>query len=189
MTAAQTVAITSTESTSTTDTPVATNTSVTSPQTPVTGFAASHPGIATQQTAPAMPAGSVLTQVGSVLGGILLLILFAAWLVRRLGFAPQARNNKLLNVRASCQVGQRERVVIVEVDNTWLVLGVTAQQVTPLHTLTRPPDDETSTALSSDAGKPADFRQLLNTYLLNKKPLLNKNSLLNKKSKPPEKSA
>lgn len=77
-----------------------------------------------------MPAG-VLTQVGSALGGILLLILFVAWLVRRLGFAPQARNSKLLNVRASCQVGQRERVVIVEVDDTWLVLGVTAQQVTP----------------------------------------------------------
>ncbi|MFL4555317.1 flagellar biosynthetic protein FliO [Yersinia kristensenii] len=177
MTAAQTVAITSTESTSTADTPV------TMLQAPVTGFAASHPGIATQQTAPAMPAGSVLTQVGSVLGGILLLILFAAWLVRRLGFAPQARNNKLLNVRASCQVGQRERVVIVEVDNTWLVLGVTAQQVTPLHTLERPPVDETSTALSSDTGKPADFRHLLNTHLLNKKPLLNKNS------KHPEKSA
>lgn len=69
--------------------------------------------------------------MGSALGGILLLILFVAWLVRRLGFAPQARNSKLLNVRASCQVGQRERVVIVEVDDTWLVLGVTAQQVTP----------------------------------------------------------
>ncbi|ELI8100248.1 flagellar biosynthetic protein FliO [Yersinia enterocolitica] len=182
MTAAQTVATTTTDSTSSdsapaADMPVLGNTQVTTPQTPVTGFAASHPGIASQQAAPAMPAGSVLTQVGSVLGGILLLILCAAWLVRRLGFTPQARNNKLLNVRASCQVGQRERVVIVEVDNTWLVLGVTAQSVTQLHTLPRPPVDETDTALSADSGKPADFRQILNTYLLNKK------------SKPPEKSA
>ncbi|MFW5385756.1 flagellar biosynthetic protein FliO [Yersinia sp. 2544 StPb PI] len=145
--------------------------------TPVTGFAASHPGTAVQQTAPAIPAGSVLTQVGSVLGGILLLILCGAWLVRRLGFAPQARNNKLLNVKASCQVGQRERVVIVEVDNTWLVLGVTAQQVTQLHTLTRPAIDEATAASSPDRAKPADFRQLLN------------NHLFNKKSKHPEKSA
>uniref|UniRef100_UPI0011A11D7B flagellar biosynthetic protein FliO n=1 Tax=Yersinia rohdei TaxID=29485 RepID=UPI0011A11D7B len=128
MSAAQTEPVTTTDAKTLTDSPVATPAAV-------TGFAASHPGIATQQAAPAMPAGSVLTQVGSVLGGILLLILCAAWLVRRLGFAPQARNNKLLNVRASCQVGQRERVVIVEVDNTWLVLGVTAQQVTQLHTL------------------------------------------------------
>ncbi|HEN3606002.1 TPA: flagellar biosynthetic protein FliO [Yersinia enterocolitica] len=194
MTAAQTVATTTTDSTSSdsvpaADMPVLGNTQVPTPQPPVIGFAASHPGIASQQAAPAMPAGSVLTQVGSVLGGILLLILCAAWLVRRLGFAPQARNNKLLNVRASCQVGQRERVVIVEVDNTWLVLGVTAQNVTQLHTLPRPPVVETDTALSADSGKPADFRQILNTYLLNKKSLLNKNSLLNKKSKPPEKSA
>lgn len=138
-------------------------------QTPVTGFAASHPGTTAQQAAPAMPAGSVLTQVGSVLGGILLLILCGAWLVRRLGFAPQARNNKLLNVKASCQVGQRERVVIVEVDNTWLVLGVTAQQVTQLHTLTRPVVDEATAASSSDNVKPADFRQLLNNHLFNKK--------------------
>ncbi|PYB24238.1 flagellar assembly protein FliO, partial [Serratia marcescens] len=56
--------------------------------------------------APALPAGSVLMQVSSALGGILLLILLAGWLFRRLGFAPQARNNKLLNLRASCQVGQ-----------------------------------------------------------------------------------
>lgn len=130
----------------------ATLASTTTQQTATTGFAASHPGSNSQlqpsnllqssnqlqsssqlqasAATPAMPAG-VLTQVGSALGGILLLILFVAWLVRRLGFAPQARNSKLLNVRASCQVGQRERVVIVEVDDTWLVLGVTAQQVTP----------------------------------------------------------
>ncbi|MDN0110761.1 flagellar biosynthetic protein FliO [Yersinia mollaretii] len=147
----------------------------TTPQVPVTGFATSHPGVAVQQTAPALPAGSVLTQVGSVLGGILLLILCGAWLVRRLGFAPQARNNKLLSVKASCQVGQRERVVIVEVDNTWLVLGVTSQQVTQLHTLPRPPVDDSASPTPST--KPADFRQLLN------------NHLFNKKSKHPEKSA
>lgn len=192
MTAAQTV--TATDSTTASDVPVAVNTpavnqpvvnssivnpavvnpavvnpSVVSPlttaQTPVTGFAASHPGVASQQTAPAMPAGTVLTQVGSVLGGILLLILCGAWLVRRLGFAPQARNNKLLNVRASCQVGQRERVVIVEVDNTWLVLGITAQNVTQLHTLPRPPVDEASPESSPNSAKPADFRQLLNKLL------------------------
>lgn len=40
-----------------------------------------------QSTEPALPAGSVLTQVSSALGGILLLILLAGWLFRRLGFA------------------------------------------------------------------------------------------------------
>lgn len=123
---------------------------------------ASAPGQGTlQPSAPALPAGSVLTQVSTALGGILLLILLAGWLFRRLGFAPPARNNKLLNLRASCQVGQRERVVVIEVDNTLLVLGVTAQQITPLHTLPAPASD--SSAAENTA--PADFRQLMQKVL------------------------
>lgn len=77
------------------------------------------------------------------------------------GLRPQARNNKLLNLRASCQVGQRERVVVVEVDDTLLVLGVTAQQITLLHTLPAPPKDEGA----ADAATPADFRQLMQKVL------------------------
>lgn len=115
----------------------------------------------TQQPAGALPAGSVFMQVSSAFGGILLLILIAGWLFRRLGFAPQARgNSKLLNLRASCQVGQRERVVVVEVDNTWLVLGVTAQQITSLHTLPAPPP-----ASATELAPPADFRQLMQNVL------------------------
>ncbi|WP_431221963.1 flagellar biosynthetic protein FliO [Serratia sp. L9] len=114
------------------------------------------------QPAPALPTGSVLMQVSSALGGILLLILLAGWLFRRLGLAPQARsNNKMLNLRASCQVGQRERVVVVEVDNTWLVLGVTAQQITQLHTLPAPP----APIPSAENTPPADFRQLMQNVL------------------------
>jgi flagellar protein FliO/FliZ len=88
-----------------------------------------------QASEPALPASSVLTQVSSVLGGILLLILFIGWVAKRTGLAPQAKNNKLLKITSSCQVGRSEKVVIVEVDNTWLVLGVTAHSITPLHTL------------------------------------------------------
>lgn len=114
-----------------------------------------------QSTEPALPAGSVLTQVSSALGGILLLILLAGWLFRRLGFAPQTRNSKLLNLRASCQVGQRERVVVIEVDNTLLVLGVTAQQITPLHSLPAPVQDTDAAEVTT----PADFRQLMQKVL------------------------
>lgn len=115
-----------------------------------------------QPSTTALPTGSVLMQVSSALGAILLLILLAGWLFRRLGFAPQARGKqKLLNLRASCQVGQRERVVVVEVDNTWLVLGVTAQQITPLHTLPAPP----AQAAATDHPSAADFRQLMQNVL------------------------
>jgi len=116
----------------------------------------------TQQPAePALPAGSALAQVSTTLGGILLLILLTAWLFRRLRFAPQVRNGKLLNLPASCQVGQRERVVVVEVDNTWLVLGVTAQHVTPLHSLPAPPHHNEP----AEAAQLVDFRQLIQKIL------------------------
>jgi flagellar protein FliO/FliZ len=116
----------------------------------------------TQASAPVVPASSVLTQVSSVLGGILLLILFVGWVAKRTGLAPQAKNNKLLKITSSCQVGRGEKVVIVEVDNTWLVLGVTAHSITPLHTLSAPPVD---TPAVSAAELPADFRQLMQKML------------------------
>ncbi|MBQ4767280.1 flagellar biosynthetic protein FliO [Pectobacterium versatile] len=122
--------------------------------------------VASQQstlvTEPPLTGSMLLTQVGSVLAGILLFILLIAWLARKLGFAPQTKQNKLLKVVSSCPVGQRERVVIVEVDNTWLVLGVTAQQITPLHTLPAQPTNDSS---STGDTKPVDFNQLLKKVL------------------------
>lgn len=121
-------------------------------------------GTVQQQAAPAIPTGSALTQVSTVLGGILLLILLIGWVAKRLGFAPQAKNSKLLKVTASCQVGRGEKVVIVEVDNTWLVLGVTSHQITPLHTLTSPPVMPEQADVTTSQ-KPIDFAQLLTKVL------------------------
>ena len=111
--------------------------------------------------APAMSPGSVLTQVSGVLALIVMLILVCAWLARRTGFAPKRGNLRGLNVSASVTVGQRERVVIVDIEDARLVLGVTAQQITHLHTL--PPREPQ--ADTPDAPAPADFRQLLHTLI------------------------
>lgn len=106
--------------------------------------------------APAISTGSVLTQVSSVLAVIVLLILACAWLARRLGFAPKRiGGQQALNISASVQVGQRERVVIVDTADARLVLGVTAQQITHLHTLPPAGPEEQAPAA------PQDFRQLL----------------------------
>lgn len=115
----------------------------------------------TQQpaTQPVVSTGSMLTQVSSVLAVIILLILACAWLAKRLGFAPKTgkRGQHDLAISASCQVGQRERVVIVDVQDARLVLGVTAQQITHLHTLPPSPVQE-----KPEEPQPAgDFRQVL----------------------------
>lgn len=71
---------------------------------------------------------------------VIALILFCAALVRR--WAPGAVRGgarQLLRVVSSVAVGQRERVVIVEVGQQWLVLGVAPGRVTKLHEMPADP--------------------------------------------------
>lgn len=65
---------------------------------------------------------------------VLALIFLCGWAARRLGLR-QAGSGRLLKVVSSTMVGQRERVVVVEIGGSWLVLGVAAGQVRALHTL------------------------------------------------------
>lgn len=105
---------------------------------------------------PVVSTGSVIGQVSSVLAVIVLLILACGWLAKRLGFAPKTVNNSALKVSASVQVGRQERVVIIDTADARLVLGVTTQQITHLHSLPPvPPEERASTNVA-----PQDFRQL-----------------------------
>ena len=76
-------------------------------------------------------------QVSGALLGIIVSDPAAARVIKRLGFAPQSAGTRGLKVAASTSLGPRERVVIVEVEDARLVLGVTASQINVLHTLPR----------------------------------------------------
>ncbi len=78
-------------------------------------------------------------QAGLALMLVLALIVGSAWLMRRLSLLSGVAGGQL-RVVSGTMVGNRERVVIVEVRDTWLVLGVTAQNINVLHTLPRPDD-------------------------------------------------
>lgn len=91
------------------------------------------PAAAAETAAPAVGASSLL-QAGLGMVLVLGLIFLCAWLARRFGL-PRFGGSALVKVLGSAMVGQRERVVVVEVGQTWLVLGVTASQVNALHTL------------------------------------------------------
>lgn len=99
---------------------------------------------------------ALLGQVTIVLILIIGIILLCAWLFRKIN-GTSFNHSKLLNVVGSVAVGQRERVVIVEVNNTWLVLGVAAGQVTKLHEL--PAQERPEPQLNSFAAR---FQQALN---------------------------
>lgn len=78
-------------------------------------------------------------------------ILLLAWLVRRFNLHSGAAGQHL-RVVGSVAVGQRERVVLVEVDKTWLVLGVGGGQVTRLHELPAQESAPTPAASESPTG-------------------------------------
>lgn len=87
---------------------------------------------------PAQAAESAAGVAGMLLSLVLILGLFvlAAWLIKR--YLPQAGKSGPVKVVGATMVGARERVVVVEVEDTWLVLGVGGGQVRTLHTLPRP---------------------------------------------------
>ena len=59
-----------------------------------------------------------------------------AWLARR--YLPGAGSRGVVKVVGATLVGARERVVVIEVDNSWLLLGVGGGQVRLLDKMPKP---------------------------------------------------
>jgi flagellar protein FliO/FliZ len=106
--------------------------------------------------APALSPVSVNSLVQVVFA--LLLVLAAigsfAWLLRRMSPGYSAAGG--LKVVGGVMVGPRERLVVVEVGDTWLLLGVASGGVSLVHSMARPPQ-----APRPAAGQPAQFSRLL----------------------------
>lgn len=99
-------------------------------------------GYAAEQTArpvytPPPPAavssGSIVQVIFSLLL-VLAAVFLVTWLLKRVNL-PQYGTGSILKVIGGVAVGQRERIVLVEVNDTWLVIGVAPGQVRTLHTL------------------------------------------------------
>lgn len=69
---------------------------------------------------------------------VLALVIGTGWLARRM--SPTPVGGGWLKVQGGISVGVREKVMLIEVRDTWLVLGVAPGQVNLLHTLARPPE-------------------------------------------------
>jgi flagellar protein FliO/FliZ len=80
-----------------------------------------------------LSSGSILQVIFSlllVLGAVVLI----AWVLKRIG-QPLQGGGRQLKVISGVAVGQRERVVLVEIDDTWLVIGVAPGNVRALHSM------------------------------------------------------
>ncbi len=100
---------------------------------------------------------------------VLALIPVSVWLLKRSGLANGlgVANAQLLKPVSQLSLGPQQRVVTVELtvgdQRTWLVLGVTQQQITTLHTLEVPEGVSLamSSSVSPEKGAVAPFAQLL----------------------------
>lgn len=119
------------------------------------GFAA--PALA-QDAANPVSAGSLL-QVFAGLVLVLALVIGTAWMLRRVGSVPGLSNQAIKMVGAA-SVGSRERVVLLEVAGTWIVVGVAPGQVRSLATL---PKADIAVAPPSPTAGPA-FAQWLQRF-------------------------
>ena len=116
-----------------------------------TAVAATDPAIASASdgVAPMLMMLVSLAIVLAAIGGI-------AFVFKRFGMrGPQAA--RMMRVVGQLPLGARERVTVVELGDQWLVLGVTAQQITLLTQTARKESDPASPALAQ-----VSFSRLLN---------------------------
>jgi flagellar protein FliO/FliZ len=101
--------------------------------------------VASETTAP-IEKGSALMALSNMMGGLILvlvLIFVLAYIVKRLNLVPAS--NGVLKMVAVTPLGQKEKVVLIELEGQQYLLGVTAQQVNLIDKLDQSVKTDTNT--------------------------------------------
>jgi flagellar protein FliO/FliZ len=123
-----------------------------------------------QSAAPAPPLPAVGVSTSAFIQGLIGLIVIIGLLLvtlaalKRWGGQFGGVSTTGMKVISGLSVGARERILLVEVGDTWLVVGVTASQIRTLHTLPK----NALPALAAPENKPA-FAQWLSTVMERKR--------------------
>jgi len=109
----------------------------------------------------AMSSGSILQVIFSLLL-VSAAVVLVAWILKRINLPQHAAGN-LIKVQAAVAVGQRERIVLVEINDTWLVVGVAPGQVRTLHSMPKAelPATQLSMATSTNGKFQAWLKQMV----------------------------
>ncbi|MHC8408438.1 MULTISPECIES: flagellar biosynthetic protein FliO [unclassified Pseudomonas] len=107
------------------------------------GILAAEPVATAAATAAAAPAvgGGVAGQLTQLVLGLLLvlgLIFFLAWLLRRVQQAGPAGKGQVIELIGSRALGPRDRLMLVQVGNEQILLGLSPGTITALHVLKEP---------------------------------------------------
>lgn len=112
---------------------------------------------------------SAFLQAVAGLAVVLAAIAGSAWLMKRL-VRVQASHGAPMSLRGTISVGPRERVMLVEVADTWIVLGVAPGRVSALHAMPRAATTvsaETNESAAAPAAPTTPFSALLKRVLPN----------------------
>jgi flagellar protein FliO/FliZ len=96
--------------------------------------------VATAAVAPASGSG-VAGQLAQLVLGLLVvlgLIFFLAWMLRRVQQAGPAGKGQVIDIVGSRALGPRDRLVLVQVGNEQILLGLSPGSITALHVLKEP---------------------------------------------------
>ena len=83
---------------------------------------------------------------------VLLIIFLAAWVLRRYSRFPGVADGNL-KVIGALSVGQRERILLLQVGKEQIVVGVTSSKITTLHQLEEPVQVKDNAPMSSQFSK------------------------------------
>lgn len=108
------------------------------------------PPATTAATAAVASAGS-LTQVALVLVLVVGLIAAAAWLLKRLGMTRNA-GGTTVRIISGVSLSNRERILVVEVADQWIVVGVAPGCINTLATMPRQESTSASASMPTPAG-------------------------------------
>lgn len=88
---------------------------------------------------------------------VVLLMFGLLWFMKRAGLSPGHRANGFYKVLNVASLGPKEKIALIEVGDTWLVVGMTQHSINTLHTM---PKD--SLDMGAPAAKPAEaFARML----------------------------
>ncbi len=117
--------------------------------------------------------GGYLLKLIVALGSVLIIFMLLAFLTKKFHRYGQSHNRNL-SVLSTMSVGTRERLMLVQVGEAQLLLGVTPSRIDKLFVLDKPlpGSDQSATDASSvdttvDSAS-TDFRQKLNQFIGNK---------------------
>lgn len=83
---------------------------------------------------------------------IVAMIAAIAWLLRRLGMA-RAAGGSTIRVVSGVTLSNRERILVVEIADQWIVVGVTAGSINTLATMPRQENTAGSAGMAAPGGK------------------------------------